>query len=92
MALSGQKTVTTAGASEALGTIRIDGPLAVKALDTNTGKVYIGNAGAGSVSSATGLILLAGELMLFSWIGSLASMFLDVSVNGEGVSWLQLDV
>ena len=92
MALSAQKTVTTAGASEALGTAQLNGPLMVKALDTNTGKVYIGNDGTGHVSSANGLILLAGEVMFFSWVGSLASIMLDVSVNGEGVSWLQLDV
>ena len=49
-ALSGQKTVTTAGTAVALGTDRIDGPLMIKALDTNTGIVAVGNDGAGDVT------------------------------------------
>lgn len=91
MPLSGQKTVTTAGTAEALGSAQVSAPLMVKALDTNTGKVYIGNDGAGDVSSANGLVLLANEAVLFNWVGSLASIFIDVSVNGEGVAWMLLD-
>jgi hypothetical protein len=91
MALSGQKTVTTAGVAEALGTLQVSAPLMVKALDTNTGKIYIGNDGAGDVTDANGLVLLANEVVLFDWVGNLASIFLDASVNGEGVAWLLLD-
>ena len=71
--------------------MQINAPLMVKALDTNTGKVYIGNDGAGDVASDTGLVLLANEAVLFNWIGSMASVMLDVSVDGEGVAWLMLD-
>ncbi len=91
MALSGQKTVAAAGTAEALGTAQINAPLLVKALDTNTGKVFIGNDGAGDVTSSNGFILLANEVVLFDWIGNMASVMLDVSVSGEGVSWLKLD-
>ena len=45
-ALSGQKTVTTAGTAEAFGSQAIGGPLMVKALDTNTSVVALGNDGA----------------------------------------------
>ena len=70
-AISGQKTVTTAGTAVALGTARIDGPLLVKALDTNTGVVAIGNDGAGDVTVSNGLRLEAGEAVVFEWVGDL---------------------
>ena len=92
MALSGQKTVSVAGTAEALGAQRIDGPLMVKALTTNTDLVYVGNDGAGDVSSSNGLPLAAGDVVVFEWVGHLASIMIDVAVNGEGVAWLALDV
>jgi hypothetical protein len=91
MALSGQKTVATAGTAEALGAAQVSAPLMIKALDTNTGKVFIGNNGSGDVDSSNGLVLLSSELVIFDWVGNLASIMVDVSVNGEGVSWLLLD-
>lgn len=91
-ALSGQKTVTAAGTEVVLGTIQVNAPLMVKALDTNSGKIYIGNNGDGTVSSATGLVLLAGESVVFEWVGSLAAIWIDASVNGEGVAWLALNL
>ncbi len=91
MALSGQKTVAVAGTAEALGTAQNNGPLHVKALDTNTGKVYIGNDGSGDIDSSNGLVLMAGESTVFEWVGSLGSIMLDVSVGGEGVAWLRLE-
>jgi hypothetical protein len=92
MALSGQKTVATAGSAEALGSQRICGPLMVKALTTNSGLAYIGNDGAGDVSAANGLPLEAGEVVVFEWVGGLGSLMVDVATDGEGVSWIALDV
>ncbi len=89
--ISGQKTVSTAGTAVALGSIRIDGPLAVKALDTNTGVVALGNDGANDVTVSNGLRLEAGEMLVFEWVGELASIYLDSVVNGEGVSWMALN-
>lgn len=91
-ALSGQKTVTTAGTAVALGTDRIDGPLMVKALETNTGIVAIGNDGANDVTVSNGLRLDAGDSVIFEFVGSLSSLILDSAVNGEGVSWLVLNL
>ena len=91
-ALSGQKTVTAAGTEVVLGTIQVNAPVMVKALDTNTGKIYIGNNGDGTVSSTTGLVLLAGESIVFEWAGNLSTIMVDSSVNGEGVAWLALNV
>ena len=91
-AISGQKTVTVAGTAVALGAARIDGPLLVKALDTNTGVVALGNDGVGDVTVSNGLRLEAGEPIVFDWVGDLSSIWLDFAVNGEGVSWIVLNV
>lgn len=90
MALSGQKTVTTAGTAVALGTQAANAPLMVKALDTNTGIVAIGNDGAGDVTVSNGLRLAAGDVAVFEFVGNLASIMVDSAVNGEGVSWIIL--
>jgi proline racemase len=90
MALSGQKTVTTAGTAVQLGTQSIQGPLLVKALDTNTGVVAVGNDGAGDITVSNALRLLKGETIYFEWVGSLASLWVDSAVNGEGVCWIIL--
>jgi hypothetical protein len=86
-ALSGQKTVTTAGTAVVLGAQRIDGPLTVKALLANTNNIYIGNDGAGDVTSGNGYELDAGDVITFQYVGNLASLWLDADTNGEGVSW-----
>ena len=92
MAYSGQKTITAAGTAEALGTAIIDGPLVVKALEGNAGQVYLGNDGAGDVASTNGLRLAAGDVVIFDHVGNLSSLYVDSSVNGEGVAWLLLNV
>jgi len=92
MALSGQTVVAAAGTAEALGSQVINGPLMVKGLLANTNNVYIGNDGAGDVTSANGLELDAGEAVVFDFVGDLASLWLDVDTNGEGVSWIVLNL
>jgi hypothetical protein len=92
MALSGQKTVAAHGTAEALGSAAINGPLIIKALDTNTDVVAIGNDGAGDVTVSNGLRLLAGDVIVMDFTGNLGSLMIDSAVNGEGVSWLALNV
>ena len=70
--ISGQKTITTAGTAEPLGSQVINGPLMVKALLANTNNAYIGNDGSGDVTSADGLELDAG----------------DAVVSNSSVTWL----
>jgi hypothetical protein len=89
-AISGQKTVTTAGTAAALGTVEIGGPLMVKALDTNTDVVAIGNDGANDVTVSNGLRLEASDTVVFDLVGNLSGLMLDSAVNGEGVSWIAL--
>ena len=91
-AISGQKNVTTAGTELALGDQMINGPLMVKAKPANTGSIYLGNDGAGAVSSTTGIILAAGDVVIFDWVGNLGSIMVDSSANGEGVGWIALSV
>jgi hypothetical protein len=91
MAYSGQKTVTTAGTAEKLGTQDIAGPLMVKALDSNTGVVALGNVSE-DVTVSNGLRLEAGDVVVFDYVGNLASLWLDSANDGEGVSWIMLSV
>jgi len=64
--------------------------VAIRALSTNTGKVYIGNDGSGAVSSSTGFELSAGDQLILSYVGNLDTILVDSAVNGEGVCWLVL--
>jgi hypothetical protein len=91
MALSGQKVVTTAGTAVQLGSVTINAPIMIKALDTNTGIVAIGNDGAGDVTVSNGLRLAAGDVHVLAFLGNLGSLWLDSAVNGEGISWLVLE-
>jgi hypothetical protein len=91
-AISGQKTVTTAGTAEALGTEKIHGPVMIKALDTNTDVVAVGNDGAGDVTVSNGLRLAAGDVVVLDHISQLSALYVDSAVDGEGVAWLSLSV
>ena len=91
-AMSGQNTIAAAGTAEAVGTGLIYGPLMVKALDANVGAVYVGNDGAGDVTSANGIILAAGDVMVFEYVGNLGDLMLDSANNDDGVAWIRLNV
>jgi hypothetical protein len=93
MAISGQKTVTSPGSDGvALGDRYIHGPLLIKALNSNTTPVYVGNAGDNTVSSATGIPLAAGQYVYFPFVSHLANLYLDADTAGEGVAWIVLSV
>ena len=70
--LSGQKTIATAGTALALGSQVINAPVMIKALDTNTGVVAVGNDGAGDVTVSNGMRLDAGDVIIFEFVGDLA--------------------
>ena len=88
--ISGQKTVTTAGTAVVLGSLSIGCSILVKALETNTGIVALGNDGADDVTVSNGYRLAAGEVCVFDNVNSLAAIYLDSAVNGEGVSWIKI--
>lgn len=89
-ALSGQKTVATAGTAVALGLQQIGNALAIKALPGNTGTMYVGNDGNGDVSNANGFPLKDEQVIIFDYVENLSSIYVDSTVNGEGVAWMVL--
>ena len=90
--ISGQTTVPSAGTSVPLASQLINGPLIVKALGSNSGSIAIGNDGNNDVTTSNGLLLSAGETVVFDFVGNLSSLYIDSENNGEGVSWLALNV
>lgn len=91
MTLSGKTIVAAAGESVPLGSQAVNASVMVKALAGNTNLVYLGSDGAGDVSSANGIELAAGEVVVFDWVANLADIRLDAAVSGEGVAWLILE-
>jgi hypothetical protein len=64
----------------------------VKALDTNTGVVVVGNDDSEDVTVSNGLRLETGDAIVFEYVSHLGDLYLDSAVNGEGVSWIILNV
>lgn len=82
---NGQKTVTTAGTRVTLASSQaLTSGVKIKALSGNTGNIFVGNS---TVSSSNGYVLKASE-EVFIEVDNLATINLDSSVNGEGVSYI----
>jgi hypothetical protein len=81
----GQKSVTTVGTRVTLGsTTSLKFGVTIKAKVGNTGSIYVGSS---AVTSSNGYVLAAGE-SVFVGVADLASIYIDSSVNGEGVSFV----
>ena len=91
MAISGQKAVTAAGTAVQLGSGACAVNLMIKAMDGNTGLIFVGNSAA-DVTSATGQELSPGESLVIEGVGNLRSIYIDSAINGDGVAWIFLDV
>ena len=82
---NGQKYVSTAGTQVALASSQaITHSVTIMAQSGNSGWIYIGNS---SVSSSNGYILDAGDTLELK-IANLATVYVDSSVSGEGVSYI----
>ena len=81
---SGKTTVTTAGTQVVLSSSTATASVTIKALATNTGYIYVG---ASTVSSTDGFQLQAGEVVSMD-VDNLSDIWIDSSVNGEGVSYI----
>lgn len=81
---NGKKTVTTAGTRVALASSQSCKSVLVKALVTNVGYIYVGDA---SVSSTTGFQLISGESVSLD-ISNTSTIYIDSSVSGEGVTYI----
>jgi hypothetical protein len=85
----GQKNVTTAGTPEALGDLEIpDGyPVTVIAKTGNTGYIYLGKTEGACANSNTRFDGLSAGLAHSLRVKNLNEIWIDASVDGEGVSW-----
>jgi hypothetical protein len=88
--LSGQITVTTHGtAVQGTATVK-KGTYLIKALSGNSGLVYVGNDGAGDVTSANGYELSAGDQIVVV-VSNLNGLWFDSASDGDKLCWLFLE-
>lgn len=83
---NGQETVAAPGTAEQLPSNAI-ASITIKALQTNTGSIYIGGS---TVDAATGFELLPGDIISFD-MSNTNAVYVDAEVAGEGISWLAVD-
>jgi len=82
---NGKTTVTTAGTRVALSgaSVAVQG-VVIQALASNTGIIYVGSS---TVAAANGYELVGGQAIGLA-IDDLSKVYIDASVNGDGVSFL----
>ncbi len=81
----GAKTVTTAGTDVALAASTPCKKVDIQAQTDNTGIIAIGGSGVdATVATGTGILLNAGDIYSFE-IDNLADVYIDSTVDGEGV-------
>lgn len=81
----GVKTVTSAGTDEALAASTACKRVTIMAQSDNTGVIAVGASGVdATVATGTGVLLFPGDVFELD-IDNLADVFIDASVNGEGV-------
>ena len=86
--ISGQVTVTTAGTAVIGTTADCNNGVYVRALDGNTGVIYVGNDGSNDVSSSNGYELSAGQQILCQ-VRNVNELYFDAATNGDKVCWLK---
>lgn len=90
---NGHKEVTTAGTAVALASSTSCKRVTIQAYRANTGVIIVGGTGvngSSSIGTGTGASLAAGESISFD-INNLATIFIDSTVNGEGVRYIYLN-
>lgn len=86
--ITGQITVSTAGTAVQGPNIPLTNGVFVEALNSNIGNVYVGNDGAGDVTSSNGFELAAGKAVLVQ-VSNLNQLWFDAAVNGEKFCWMK---
>jgi hypothetical protein len=86
-AMSGVGTVSGAGTAVQLPDIALDNGAFVKSIAANTGLLYVGNV-AGTVSSANGFELSAGNVAFFN-VDNLNQIFVNASVGTSIYCWMK---
>lgn len=87
----GHTNVTTAGTAVALAASTPCSSVTITALSGNTGTIAVGASTVLAAVGATrrGIPLNAGDSVSIP-IANVSTLFIDSTVNGEGVSWLSL--
>ena len=80
----GSKTVTTAGTDVTLAASTACKSVTIQAYESNTGFIAVGATGVDAGAAGTGIRLAAGDTFSLE-IANLASVYIDSTVNGEGV-------
>lgn len=81
----GKKTVTTAGTDVALASSTAAKWVTIQAYRANTANIAVGGSGVdATAATGDGVTLAAGESITLP-IDNLADVFIDATVNGEGV-------
>lgn len=86
-AISGQITVTTAGTAVQGPSVALTNGVFIRALTANTGNVYVGNNGAGDVTTSGGYELDAGDIIV-TQVPNLNYLWFDASANAQKVCWI----
>ena len=81
----GRKTISVSGTAEILMAATATHSVTVKALLANTGDVYVGDS---DVTTSNGYPLSPGETISIDVDHELASIYIDVDTNGEGVAFI----
>lgn len=85
--LDQRKTVTTGGTAEALAGSTVAKWVAITAETDNTGIIVVGGSTViASLSTRRGIPLSAGDTVVLP-VDNLADVFLDTTVNGDGVTY-----
>lgn len=87
----GRKTVTSAGTAEALSTTatRVV-EVAIQAETDNTGVIVVGDANVvAALATRKGIALAAGDAITLN-VSQLTAIYLDTTVNTDGVTYLAL--
>jgi hypothetical protein len=83
----GIKTVTSAGADEALASSTACREVTIQAIIANTGRIAVGGSGVdATVTTGTGATLASGDSITIK-IDDLSKVFIDSTVSGEGVRY-----
>lgn len=87
-AISGQITVSNAGTAVQGSSVALTNGVWIKALAGNTGVVYVGNDGAGDVTSSNGFQLDKGDIILIQ-VANLNELWFDSATNNDKFCWLK---
>ena len=91
LVLSGQVTVTTAGSEVPVTTAGTAGPgtFLLKAMGGNTDTLYVGNDGAGAVTSSNGYPLAALDQIIVT-VTDLSELRLDATTINQVLAWFKI--